>query len=137
MGLLHAHIYWLLREGAASLANDEPWPAFPVAELVADPRSAGRHIATFPTTANEGARSFKDGEWGAYDRDLIVRPVASRADALRRVPAIVAQGEGFTDRENGHLGTSVALVGHATAVDCHSPSMPRLRRTPQFRGQPR
>lgn len=103
VGLLYMKIYWLLRANDEPLPNGEaePWEGFPVADAAAEaPR---QHISDglFRTE-----RLFRLGlldNWTAPGRDLKVRRLGSRWDALLAVADLSAQGEGFGSSGDGHF----------------------------------
>lgn len=101
IGLLYAKIYWLLRENDDDLPNpaDEPWEGFPV--NVFRQTFPGRH-ASFASNIPLTIQA-KKSPWQRGIPGVIVRTISNRADALKAVAEISAQGEGFGSHAESHF----------------------------------
>jgi len=103
VGLLYAKIYWLLRTSDAPLpeGQSEPWEDFPIAE--ATENAPNWHITDGLFRSDRLARLGLLENWTAPGRDLKVRKLARREDALQAIADLSAQGEGFGGSPDGHF----------------------------------
>lgn len=103
VGLLYAKIYWLLRVNDAPLSDgqSEPWEDFPIAEAAEE--APNWHITDDLFRPDRLARQGLLENWNAPGRDLKVRKLSCRADALQAIADLSAQGEGFGGSADGHF----------------------------------
>lgn len=108
IGLLYMKIYWLLRPADEPLPDpaQELWPNYPVEEVAA--MFPGRHVAAYPVVDTLHSQAKHD-DWSAGDPAVIVQTVSVRADGMRAVTRISAQGEGFADETDAHFDRFVAV----------------------------
>lgn len=104
VGLLYAQIYWLLRPDDAPLndPSQEPWIGFPVEDFASVPELRGRHVRSdfFRDVSRESA---VPDHWQGNHNSVIVRPIATRKNALCAIADIAEQGEGFGQTPQSHF----------------------------------
>jgi hypothetical protein len=120
VGLLYMKIYWLLRKTDVPMENpaDEPWKGFPVEELAAEPKLAGKHVRDGFVSDASGSNARPEHWKGTYT-SVIVKVIKDRCAALDGIAEISAQGEGFVGTADDHFERFVdawRMAKHAASI---------------------